>query len=91
MDSSVFVEYETDLVTVLKSVSDKIGGEAHALRGGASSGHAHSSTPPPHTLRADPARLADDRKNLLSRLSRELEEADEIVRALSPPRAARPL
>jgi len=48
MDSSVFVEYETDLVTVLKSVSDKIGGEAHALRGGASSGHAHSSPARPH-------------------------------------------
>lgn len=48
MDSSVFAEYETDLVTVLKSVGDKIGGEAHALRGGASSGHAHSSPARPH-------------------------------------------
>ncbi|GAA5852356.1 hypothetical protein JCM9279_001171 [Rhodotorula babjevae] len=54
MDSSVFAEYETDLVTVLKSVGDKIGAEAHSLRG-------------------------DDRKNLLSRLGRELEEADEII------------
>ncbi|GAA5898326.1 hypothetical protein JCM8208_006946 [Rhodotorula glutinis] len=54
MDSSVFAEYETDLVTVLKSVGDKIASEAHSLRG-------------------------DDRKTLLSRLGRELEEADEIV------------
>ncbi|TNY21414.1 vesicle transport v-SNARE protein N-terminus-domain-containing protein [Rhodotorula diobovata] len=54
MDSSVFAEYETDLVTVLDSVADKIANEAHSLGG-------------------------DDRKNLLSRLDRELEEADEII------------
>ncbi|KPV76417.1 uncharacterized protein RHOBADRAFT_64747 [Rhodotorula graminis WP1] len=54
MDSSVFVEYETDLVTVLKSVGDKIASEAHSLRG-------------------------DERKTLLSRLGRELDEADEII------------
>jgi len=35
MDSSVFAEYETDLVTVLDSVADKIAKEAHSLGGGA--------------------------------------------------------
>ncbi|GAA5823162.1 hypothetical protein JCM3770_005565 [Rhodotorula araucariae] len=54
MDSSVFAEYETDLVTVLQGVADKLVGDAVSLRG-------------------------DERKGLLRRLERELEEADEIV------------
>ncbi|BGP38560.1 t-SNARE VTI1 [Rhodotorula kratochvilovae] len=54
MDSSVFAEYETDLVTVLQGVADKLAGDAVSLRG-------------------------DERKGLLRRLERDLEEADEII------------
>ncbi|BGP30735.1 t-SNARE VTI1 [Rhodotorula toruloides] len=54
MDSSVFMEYETDLTTVLQGVADKLSGESASVRG-------------------------EERRALLRRVERELEEADEIV------------
>lgn len=82
MDTSptaLFDSYEQDFNQILSSVRSKLDGDAKDQKGGG-----YYTMISVHPQRNDHVCQAEQRKATLRRVDMEVEEADEIVRSLSP-------